>query len=88
MEHTDHETLFKGTAVGGPLNGKDLNSRYPGGLIVVSTHLALSGVYKYTEAVRQGAKPCFVYEESPIYATDGEALQKAAEGNEYDVRSI
>lgn len=74
--------LYEGQAIGGPLDGQIVNSRYPDGLIVVSRTRMLSGIYKRTE------DKTYVYQEDDSYVKDVEKLEKMAEGNNYDIRSL
>jgi len=52
------ETLYSGIAVGGPMDGKQVEGRYPGGILFVSKPTNKAWLYDYfTEQRRFYARP-------------------------------
>lgn len=74
--------LYEGRAIGGPLDGDYINSRFAGGLVVISRAHNLSGLYRYTE------ESTFVYQEDNSYIQDEDKLNSTAEGVLFDIRSV
>ncbi len=74
--------IYEGVAIGGPLHGEFVNSRFPAGFVLVNRAENLSGVYIRTPA------DSFVYQHDASYVEDSEKLRQVAEGNNYDVRAM
>jgi len=75
-------SLFQGKATGGPLDGQEIESRFPAGLIVIDRAQKLSGVYH-----RQHDKG-FVYVEDNSWVNDRSKLDQAAASADFDIRSL
>lgn len=86
----EKEQLYKGVAIGGPFDGRQLESRFPSGVLVVSVPEALAWVYDYADTPDGGQFECRDRDSANGGAKRFEQrrAQKAAEGNAYDVRAV
>lgn len=85
------KSLHKGVAIGGPFDGKQLESRFPSGVVVVSSPDGLAWIYDGVT----GGDERVTYVCRGREAANGGALRldqsklgKAADGNTYDVRAV
>lgn len=74
--------LFHGRAIGGPLDGQEINSRFPDGLIVVNVARKTSGIYRYAD------NKTFIYHEDQSYINNPTKLEQVANGADFDIRSL
>ena len=87
---TEEHTLYEGVAVGGPLDGKQVESRFPKGFIYADPVGNRVWVYDYHEGATSdtsgltGLSQFVAREETEL---DRDKAIKAAEGDTYDVRA-
>lgn len=74
--------LYEGVAIGGPLHGETLTSRFPLGFVLINWNEGVSGLYMLAPG------NCFVYKHDMRYMRDSAYLRSVAEGNDYDVRAM
>lgn len=85
-------TLREGQAKGGPLDGRDVVSRYPKGIVAVDRANDLAWIYDYTPEVPAGDASWqpgqFVVRDEAGLLLDAEKRWTAAEGADYDVVAV
>ena len=86
---TNEKELYRGKAIGGPLDGQDLESRFPNGVVLVHSPDAVAWIYDYVDTPDGGQFECRDRDKARGGAQrlDQAKVRKAAEGSKYDVRA-
>lgn len=81
-----HRELCVGVAVAGPLDGQEVTSRFPKGVVVVSKSEGKAWIYDYDNS--SGQSRFLVRDRGQSRDLDNEKRWSAAEGAEYDVVAV
>ena len=87
---TENYVIYEGIAVGGPLDGETVQSRFPKGFLYADPVGGRAWVYDYAEGGTSGTSGLeqpSTFTAREVADLDREKAMKAAEGDTYDVRA-